>query len=290
MGRAICRRALKMPKQVIGTIHSFSRRGVPEAASNGGNSWMDSERMKWSKLSEKDKHSKTINLETAIQESITNGEKFAVLCSVGALFENENYKKFLEKPEYLSPFAGKDEHQNTYESLNRDVCVSVVNTIEACLVKGGNDSVNADAKVPFVFISAFANPPGVSRKYISTKREAENYVVSKSNFLGPIILRPGFLYDESRPASMGIASALKLASSSSQFMRTFLKHSPMTSTLDETNSLQHLLEAYPLHVSEVADCIIKLLVDSTGRDNQRPHGETALVLEPKDIRRMSKRR
>ena len=46
MGRAICRRALKVPKEVIGTIHSFSRRGVPEAASDGGNSWMDSERMK----------------------------------------------------------------------------------------------------------------------------------------------------------------------------------------------------------------------------------------------------
>ena len=130
-----------MPKEVIGTIHSFSRRGVPEAASNGGNSWMDSERMKWSKLSEKDKHSKTINLETAIQESITNGEKFAVLCSVGALFENENYKKFLEKPENLSPFVGKDEHKNTYESLNRDVCVSVIDTIEACLIKDGDDNL-----------------------------------------------------------------------------------------------------------------------------------------------------
>ena len=151
--------------------------------------------------------------------------------------------------------------------------MSVANTIEACLVKGGNDSVNADAKVPFVFISAFANPPGVSRKYISTKREAENYVVSKSNFLGPIILRPGFLYDESRPASLSIASALKMASSGSQFMRTFLKHSPMpTSTLDEINGVQHLLKP-TRHVSEVADCIIKLLVDSTGRDNQSHMGK-----------------
>ena len=116
-----------------------------------------------------------------------------MLCSVGALFENgKNYKKFLEKPEYLSPFAGKDEHQNTYESLNRDVCVSVVNTIEACLVKGGNDSVNADAKVPFVFISAFARSTGCSRKYISTKREAENYVCLKATFWGQLFFGLGF--------------------------------------------------------------------------------------------------
>ena len=280
-----------MPKEVIGTIHSFSRRGVPEAASNGENSWMNSERMKWSKLSESNKGNNTLNLETAVQESIANGEKFAVLCSVGALFENENYKKFLEKPEHLSPFAGKDEHQSTYESLNRDVCMSIVDTVEACLVKNGDDSESAGAKVPFVFISAFANPPGVSRKYIATKREAENYVVSKSNILEPIILRPGFLYDQSRPASMAIASGLKLASSGSQFIQTFLKHSPIpTSTLHDINGVEHLLEANPLHVSELADCVINLLVESTDQVEQRLHGETAIVLEPKDILRMSKRR
>ena len=41
VGRAICERAVKMPKEIIGTVQSFSRRGVPESATmeNSNNIW-----------------------------------------------------------------------------------------------------------------------------------------------------------------------------------------------------------------------------------------------------------
>lgn len=296
VGRAICERAVKMPREVIGSIQSFSRRGVPEALSieDNDSAWMNSERMEWTKNSVTKENYDNSNLKNAIQESVAKGENFAVLCSVGALFENERYKTFLEKPENLSPFVGKDNNATTYNEINRDVCISIADTVDACIRKHNMDSNNSgkncyNNRVPFVFVSAFRAPPGVSENYIRSKREAEQYLLNKMKFLTPIILRPGFLYDESRPTSMGIAAALKTATSTSSFLDTFLKQSPIPSSIREgISSIRNsntILQAPPLRVSEMADCIITCLIDN---DNNRDNNEYC-IYNPKDILQLSRR-
>ena len=290
VGRAICERAVKMPKEIIGTVQSFSRRGVPESATmeNSNNIWLNNERMEWTALSvTKDNHDNS-NLKTAIEESVAKGEKFAVLCSVGALFENEKYKSFLEKPENLSPFAGNNNNNNnttTYDQINRDVCISIVDTVETCILENNSNenNKNNNNRVPFVFISAFTTPPGVSQHYINSKREAEEYIMEKQHILEPIILRPGFLYDESRPASMGIAAALKTASSTSTFLDTFIKQSPLPNAImkeiNNIHNVKDMLQAPPLRVTEVADCILTTLIGG---------GNHSSILYPKDILQLSK--
>ena len=113
------------------------------------------------------------------------------------IIENEKYKSFLEKPENLSPFAGNNNNNNnttTYDQINRDVCISIVDTVETCILENNSNenNKNNNNRVPFVFISAFTTPPGVSQHYINSKREAEEYIMEKQHILEPIILRPGF--------------------------------------------------------------------------------------------------
>ncbi len=299
VGRAICERAVKMPKEVIGSIQSFSRRGVPETASmeNDDNAWLNSERMKWTSMSVTRENYDNSNLKNAILESVAKGEKFAVLCSVGALFENERYKTFFEKPENLSPFVGLDDTATTYNKINRDVCMSIVDTVETCMREHNSNSNNDsgenchNTRVPFVFVSAFTTPPGVSKNYIHSKRAAEQYIMEKKNIVKPIILRPSFLYDESRPASMGIAAALKTATSTSSFLDTFLKQSPIPSTIrkgiNNVHNSNTILQAPPLRVSEVADCIITTLIDS--EDDNDSNDSEYYIYNPKDILQLSRK-
>ena len=107
--------------------------------------------------------------------------------------------------------------------------------------------------------------------------------MEKQHILEPIILRPGFLYDESRPASMGIAAALKTASSTSTFLDTFIKQSPLPNAImkeiNNIHNVKDMLQAPPLRVTEVADCILTTLIGG---------GNHSSILYPKDILQLSK--
>ena len=113
-----------------------------------------------------------------------------------------------------------------YEVINRDTLVAVARTVQqqfsaaaaaaAAAVgdspggKDGGGTAVAD-KVPFVFVSAFAAPPLVDPRYLSSKREAEEYLFSCAG-LRPVVFRPGFIYSEERDWSMALAGLLSLSS------------------------------------------------------------------------------
>lgn len=64
------------------------------------------------------------------------------------------------------------------------------------------------SQVPvFVYISAAAGAPMLPKRYITTKREAEETIASSLPKLRSIFIRPGFLYDSSRSFTLPIAFA-----------------------------------------------------------------------------------
>ena len=91
-----------------------------------------------------------------------------VIHSVGVLIDSR------------TPLNIRDVYQGSYEHMNRDTAFKVCETIE-----------NKD--IPFVYISAergmFFSP-----RYLSTKREVEDYLASNRDKIPSTVLRPGFMY------------------------------------------------------------------------------------------------
>ncbi|KAK6864248.1 hypothetical protein PG995_000776 [Apiospora arundinis] len=58
----------------------------------------------------------------------------------------------------------------------------------------------------FVYISAVAGAPVLPARYITTKREAEDTIASRFPRMRGVFMRPPFLYDPSRPITMGMAA------------------------------------------------------------------------------------
>ncbi|GMM46058.1 ubiquinone biosynthesis protein [Pichia kluyveri] len=121
----------------------------------------------------------------------------AVIDTVGILLENKTYKKSLSGdlstfitngiPSLFNPMN----KSITYNDINRDSLIKLSNE-----VSNVGNSLNKD--IPLVYISAHSCPPGIPKGYITSKREAEYYMIKLSNEKGgirPIILRPGFMYD-----------------------------------------------------------------------------------------------
>jgi hypothetical protein len=59
----------------------------------------------------------------------------------------------------------------------------------------------------FVFISAAGGAPILPKRYITTKREAEDTIASNFPKMRNIFIRPGFLYDSSRAFTVPLAYA-----------------------------------------------------------------------------------
>ncbi|KAI2469195.1 NAD(P)-binding protein [Annulohypoxylon bovei var. microspora] len=83
--------------------------------------------------------------------------------------------------------------QLTYENMNRDSAVMLAKEAAAEKVSS------------FVYISAAGGAPVLPTRYISTKREAESIIASEFPNMRGIFVRPPFLYDTSRPLTMGMA-------------------------------------------------------------------------------------
>lgn len=85
--------------------------------------------------------------------------------------------------------------QVTYELMNRDSAILLARESNAL-------------KVPsFVYISAAGGAPILPARYINTKRAAESTIEKSFPDMRPIFIRPGMLYDSSRPITMGLAAA-----------------------------------------------------------------------------------
>ena len=263
VGRHICAQAVRGAQ--FDAVYSVSRRGIPPATA-ATTSWEHHPCMHW--VGQPSEGTLEALLENAYREKA--GTALSVVCSVGALFENEAYKQFLEEPQNVSPFAGRGSSQ-TYEFLNRDVCIRAVQSVRSFAEKESTVS-----SIPFVFISAHASPPGVDEKYVETKREAERYLLDQAHEnswsgpskLRPIIFRPSFIYDESRPASMHIATGLKLGHVGKTFLSAYfpaperLPSLPFGGALEAIgHSIDECLSAPPVRVTRVADAAVSAILD-----------------------------
>lgn len=91
-------------------------------------------------------------------------------------------------------------NQLTYEMMNRDSAILLA-----------KEAAKEDAAA-FAYISAAAGFPALPSRYISTKREAEDVISAEFPKMRGIFVRPPFMYDSSRPATMPMA-AMNLAGS-----------------------------------------------------------------------------
>ncbi|KAK9474279.1 uncharacterized protein V1510DRAFT_412910 [Dipodascopsis tothii] len=129
-------------------------------------------------------------------------ETDAVAHTLGILLELDYYKTFASAATPVeglrqvcakwnrNPLKHVIEDAPTYESMNRDSAIRVA----AVAQKFTNVK-------SFLYVSAASGFPGLPQAYIKTKREAEA-AISAMPGLRPILLRPGFMFDPSRPLSM----------------------------------------------------------------------------------------
>ncbi|XDG00852.1 hypothetical protein ABKA04_000467 [Annulohypoxylon sp. FPYF3050] len=83
--------------------------------------------------------------------------------------------------------------QLTYENMNRDSAVMLAKEAAA-------EKVSA-----FAYISAAGGAPVLPTRYITTKREAESVVAREFPNMRGVFIRSPFLYDSSRPITVGMA-------------------------------------------------------------------------------------
>ncbi|KAK9365705.1 hypothetical protein V1509DRAFT_632217 [Lipomyces kononenkoae] len=137
----------------------------------------------------------------------------AVVYSLGILLESNYYKTFVSSSNPLegasrviqkwnrNPLKHSIEDQVTYENMNRDLAIKVA-----------NEASKSDSVKPFVYISAAGGFPVIPQAYFKTKEQAE-MAIGQMPSLRAIFLRPGFMFDPSRPMSMYMALGLKAVGS-----------------------------------------------------------------------------
>jgi uncharacterized protein YbjT (DUF2867 family) len=83
----------------------------------------------------------------------------------------------------------------------------VINLATAETIVGAAAHAQAEA---LLYLSAAACPPGVDKRYLTTKREAEVAVLNAEGVRG-VVFRPGFMYSDDAPATMAVGAAMLLA-------------------------------------------------------------------------------
>ncbi|KAJ1962299.1 hypothetical protein GGI12_002725 [Dipsacomyces acuminosporus] len=135
----------------------------------------------------------------------------AVVHTVGTLMEND-YKKLVN----IGYSSNASTNKTTYERSNRDTALSVARV--------ARETQGIDA---FVYISASDVVPFLDPRYISTKREAEAALLEHRDQLRSIILRPGFMFSSTRPATLPIAAGV-------QVFKTLFSSTPVGCLLKDT--------------------------------------------------------
>jgi nucleoside-diphosphate-sugar epimerase len=108
----------------------------------------------------------------------------AVVHSIGTLIDSR------------TPLNIRNTYQGSYEHMNRDTALKVCQCLES-------------KNIPFVFISAergmFFSP-----RYLSTKREVEDYLAANRDKLPSAVIRPGFMYSSERTDLSLIATGIDI--------------------------------------------------------------------------------
>ncbi|KAI8062822.1 uncharacterized protein B0P05DRAFT_556247 [Gilbertella persicaria] len=237
LGSNICRLAANKGWETV----SLSRRGEPELFQQYGKpDW--AQQVQWAS-------GNSLQPETYKDalEGVTD-----VVHTVGILMEND-YKSVAQAQSLCEVASGipklvlgmkdygnpldpnlKDNPRPTYETMNRDTAITVADQV---------------AKLPsiksFTYISASDVFPLIDPRYITTKRQAETYLFRHNEFK-TIVLRPGFMYNEHRPAAMPIAGALQFINAVSSPFKQGLASLPGGK----------MITTPPLETQEVARAVI----------------------------------
>ena len=218
VGSAICRAAVQNGMEVV----SITRSGV----AGGSMPWAS--KVKWVAADALDPHSYEEHLEGCS----------SVVHTVGILLEKTGFKKLL-----LGRTSGVSTRDNigvTYEHANRDSALQVA---RAAARKG---------IASFIYISATGAPPGIDKRYISTKREAESALLAHMEFR-PIIFRPGFIYSEEYPKTLALALPLLATDSVSRTVP------PLAKYLHGFLRSQELSVSEPVALHTLADAVIQAI-------------------------------
>jgi hypothetical protein len=87
---------------------------------------------------------------------------------------------------------GEKDGQLTYELMNRDSAIALA-----------QEAQDQGAQC-FVYISAAAGAPILPKRYITTKREAEDTIATRMVKMRNVFIRPSFLWDSSRKFTLPI--------------------------------------------------------------------------------------
>ncbi|ODV60276.1 ubiquinone biosynthesis protein COQ11 [Ascoidea rubescens DSM 1968] len=138
--------------------------------------------------------------------------KTSVVHSIGILFENSNYKdslsdspfSFLKKFNPLGANPLKKANESlTYEKMNKQSALILAKAYAEQLLESNALPETKVESPSFVYISADQGFPGLSKGYLQTKREAEQQLkLDYENIFRSIIMRPGFMYDETDKKSV----------------------------------------------------------------------------------------
>ncbi|EJS42554.1 YLR290C [Saccharomyces arboricola H-6] len=197
LGKRICQEAVTAGYQVV----SVSRSGkAPHSTELNDKQWM--QEVQWTAADIFKPDSYHMLLKDAAN----------VVHTLGILLENENYKKTLSKTPTNDSrshllFLGtgpnplkKESPYFTYEMMNKQSAIMLANTFKQEIIK---KSKKEQAKVngrSFTYISADRGFPMIPSGYINSKREAELEIEKMQEYFRPIIMRPGFMFDEHRNA------------------------------------------------------------------------------------------
>ncbi|CCH61161.1 hypothetical protein TBLA_0E01010 [Henningerozyma blattae CBS 6284] len=190
LGKRICQESVNRGLKV----YSITRSGKTPTFNSPAkpNEWVD--KVNWLKGDLFDPHS---------YKSVLMGADH-VVHSVGILFEGAGYKKLANAPITSLPGVIWDEvckgpeQPNPFET--EPLTYHNVNTRAATLLC---DTVSEVAKhtkstISFSYISAHNGSPLIPQGYIDSKRAAEHHILHHSDpeYVRPLILRPGFMYDQ----------------------------------------------------------------------------------------------
>ncbi|AJV50826.1 hypothetical protein H789_YJM1250L05121 [Saccharomyces cerevisiae YJM1250] len=197
LGKRICQEAVTSGYKVV----SVSRSGkAPHSNELNDKQWMQEVQWTAADIFKPDSYHELLN-------NATN-----VVHSLGILLENENYKQTLSKsPTYdsksrlLSFGAGpnplkKSSPYFTYEMMNKQSAIILADTFKQKILKKSKKEQEKANQRSFTYISADKGFPLVPSGYINSKREAEIELEKMQRYFRPIIVRPGFMFDEHRNA------------------------------------------------------------------------------------------
>lgn len=258
LGLNVCKHAAWRGWEVV----SLSRRGLPTGSSSGIDADWKSQ-VQWVAGDSTDPESYK-----EIMDGVTD-----VVHTVGMLMEND-YKKVVQAKslgEAVSgagavlgqmlgmkdngnPFKQDPRSKVTYETMNRDTAIALAKV-----------AAQVSTIQSYVYVSATDLFPCINPRYITTKREAERYLFSRNEFRS-VVLRPGFMYSEGRPATLPLAGILQTLNTVSKPCSRDIASLPLGT----------MITTPALNIDTVAEAVIESIARTSLKG----------ILDPNDIEKL----